>query len=141
MTLIDTDGSSAAGSCGATLRTSAERLAVAVSLVPPSALAPVPRTVTVRRTVWFAFDDTAGRVQVGVAELELSSVPPSTLQEYSTAPSYAPPVSVAPSRTAVPSSPDGTASIDTDGAVAAGVPAPRASPVTRSVYSPSVRDE
>ena len=68
-------------------RTWAVRLVLAVSLVPLRTAVPLPRTVTVRLTVWLVSDVTDGRVQVGVAALGSSSVPPFTLQSYSTAPS------------------------------------------------------
>ena len=115
-----TAGAAATGSCAGTSRTRTVWLAFAVALLPFWALPPAPRTVTVTLTVWFVFAVTDGRVQVGVAEVSLSSTPPLTSQSYSTAPSYVPPVSTAPSCACVPSSPLPMALIETLGASAAG---------------------
>ena len=87
MALIVTAGASAAGNTPVLLRTREVRLVFAVSLLLLRAVVPLPRTVMVRFTVWLVSDVTDGRVQVGVARVGSSSVPPFTLQSYSTAPS------------------------------------------------------
>ena len=71
-----TDG----GTFGMTLRTLALRVALALALEPLAAFVPVPRAVTWSVMVKSRVLATSGRVQVGVAEVALSRVPPLTDQ-------------------------------------------------------------